>query len=81
MFTPVKPTLRYQLTFEGSWPTAVAFLGSGRRLAAANQIGNIFVWELPEAPPAFKPDPKAPTGTGSRRTSGPPVGSTATRTR
>ena len=48
-----KPKLRYQLTFEGSWPTAVAFLGSGRRLAAANQLGHIYVWDLPETPPAF----------------------------
>ena len=53
MFKPSKPTLRYQLTFEGSWPTAVAFLGTGRRLAAANQLGHIFVWDLPEKPPSF----------------------------
>ena len=47
------PTKRlYQLTFEGSWPTSVAFLGSGRRLAAGNQLGQIFVWDLPETPPA-----------------------------
>lgn len=60
MFTPAKPKLRYQLTFEasGAWPTSVAFLGSGRRLAAGNQLGQIFVWELPEKPPEFKPDPK-----------------------
>lgn len=57
----LKPTpskLLYQLTFEGSWPTAVAFLDSGRRLAAANQLGQIFVWELPETPPT--PAPNAP---------------------
>ena len=54
MFTPTtKPTLRYQLTFEGSWPCAVAFVGP-RRLAAANQLGNIFIWDLPEKPPEFK---------------------------
>jgi len=58
MFTPTKPTLRYQLTFEGSWPCAVAFVGP-RRLAAANQLGNIFIWDLPEKPPEFKADPKA----------------------
>ena len=52
-FDTAKPKLRYQLSFEGSWPTAVAFLGSGRRLAAANQLGHIFVWDLPETPPAF----------------------------
>jgi len=56
-FNPTKPTLRFQLTFEGSWPTAVAFLGSGRRLAAANQLGHIFVWDLPETPPAFTARP------------------------
>lgn len=58
MFTPAKAKLRYQLTFEGSWPTSVAFLGSGRRLAAGNQLGQIFVWELPEKPPEFKAEPK-----------------------
>lgn len=45
-----KPTMRYQLTFEGSWPTAVAFLGSSRSLAAGNQQGQIYVWDLPETP-------------------------------
>ena len=55
---PTKPKLRFQLTFEGLWPMAVAFLGSGRRIAAANQIGQIFVWDLPEKPPEFKPEPK-----------------------
>ena len=60
MFTPAKPKLRYQLTFEasGAWPTSVVFLGSGRRLAAGNQLGQIFLWELPEKPPEFKADPK-----------------------
>jgi WD40 repeat protein len=53
-FDPAKPKIRFQLTFEGSWPTAVAFLGSGRRLAAANQLGQVFVWDLPEAPPKFE---------------------------
>ena len=60
MFSPAKPKLRYQLTFEssGAWPTSVAFHGSGHRLAAGNQLGQIFVWDLPEKPPEFKPDPK-----------------------
>jgi WD40 repeat protein len=52
-FNPGKGQLRYQLTFEGSWPTAVAFLGSGRRIAASNQSGHIYIWDLPETPPAF----------------------------
>lgn len=46
-----KPTMRYQLTFEGSWPTAVTFLESSRSLVAGNQSGQIFVWELPDTPP------------------------------
>jgi WD40 repeat protein len=52
-FDPTKARIRFQLTFEGSWPTGVAFLGSGRRLAAANQLGDILVWNLPETPPKF----------------------------
>jgi WD40 repeat protein len=52
-FDPGKPKIRFQLTFEGSWPTGVAFLGSGRRLAAANQLGQVFVWDLPQTPPKF----------------------------
>lgn len=56
---PKQAKLRYQLTFEGSWPTSVAFLGPGRRLAAGNQLGHIVVWDLPENPPPFEPDKKA----------------------
>jgi WD40 repeat protein len=55
-----QPVLQYQLVFEGDWPSAVTFLDSSRRLAAANQDGEIFVWELPEAPPEA-PEP-AKTG-------------------
>ncbi|MFO0880549.1 MAG: WD40 repeat domain-containing protein [Gemmataceae bacterium] len=54
-YSTAKPQLRYQLLFEGTWPTAVAFVGSGRKLAAANQLGQIFLWDLPAAPPAFTP--------------------------
>ena len=57
-FNPAKAKLAYQLTFEGSWPTAVAFLGTNR-LAAANQLGHIFVWDLPEKAPTFKVEPKS----------------------
>ena len=55
--SPANSKLAYQLTFEGSWPTAVAFVGP-RKLAAANQLGHIFIWDLPEKPPEFKADPK-----------------------
>ena len=57
MFNLSKSRLRYQLLFEGSWPTSVAFLGAGR-LAAGNQLGQLFVWQLPEKPPEFKVEPK-----------------------
>ena len=50
------PKLAWQLTFEGAWPTSVAFLGSGRRLAAANELGQIVVWDLPEEPPELSAD-------------------------
>lgn len=53
------PKLLWQLTFEGAWPTAVAFLDSSRKLAAANQEGQILVWDLPEEPPAFEADKKS----------------------
>jgi WD40 repeat protein len=50
-----QPKLLYQLTFEGSWPTAVSFLDSSRKVAAGNQDGQIYVWELPETPPEIPP--------------------------
>jgi WD40 repeat protein len=45
---PDKPTLLYQLLFQGAWPTSVAFLGSSQKLAAANREGQIYIWGLPE---------------------------------
>jgi hypothetical protein len=47
------PKLLWQLTFEGNWPSAVAFLGSSRKLVAANQDGQMYVWNLPEEPGKF----------------------------
>lgn len=73
-FDPTKKKLRYQLTFEGSWPTAVAFAGSGRRVAAANQLGQIYLWDLPAMAPEWKADPKkdrqAPNLAPTRRLDG-----------
>ncbi len=54
-----KPIQTWQLKFEGEWPTSVAFLGSGRRLAAGNRAGQIFVWELPDSPPVDSPQDKS----------------------
>jgi WD40 repeat protein len=51
----------------------VAFLGSGRRLAAANQAGQIYVWDLPETPPTFESkggDRQAPDHAPARRLDG-----------
>jgi WD40 repeat protein len=68
------PKLLWQLNFEGPWPTGIAFLGSGRRLAAANEGGQIYIWDLPETPPAFEPpknsERKAPDHAPVRRLEG-----------
>ena len=63
------PKLLWQLNFEGPWPTGIAFLGSGRRLAAANEGGQIYVWDLPETPPAFE----APKNSERKAPDQPPV--------
>jgi WD40 repeat protein len=57
----LQPALQYHLIFEGDWPSAVTFLDSPRRVAAANQDGEIFVWDLPETPPAL-PEPAKSEG-------------------
>lgn len=53
-----KPIHRWQLKFEGEWPTSVAFLGNGRRIAAGNRAGQLFVWDLPDTPPEPAKDEK-----------------------
>lgn len=35
-----------RLQFEGAWPTSVAFLDSGKKVAAGNREGQIYIWEL-----------------------------------
>jgi len=52
-----KATLTWTLTWDDDWVTAVAFLGSTRRVAAGNNLGQIYVWELPEK---AGPTPPAP---------------------
>jgi WD40 repeat protein len=49
-FNPTKANLHCELVFEGAWPTSVAFLDSGRKLAAGNRDGQLLVWDLPEQP-------------------------------
>jgi len=46
-----EPQHIWQLRYELAWPTSVAFLEDNRRVAAGNQEGDIFVWELPAEPP------------------------------
>ena len=41
--------ISHQLTFEGAWPTAVAFCDEDR-LCAGNRDGQIFVWDLQQEP-------------------------------
>ena len=72
------PKLLWQLNFEGSWPTGIAFLGSGRRLAAANEGGQIYVWDLPETPPAFEAAEEQ-RAQSARSLAGPPAGRTHQR--
>lgn len=50
-----KPVHQWQLSFEGEWPTAVTFLDDAR-IAAGNRGGDIFVWDLPQNPPAVDAD-------------------------
>ncbi|MCA9268704.1 MAG: hypothetical protein KDA41_09550, partial [Planctomycetales bacterium] len=44
-----KAAIAFQLTMEGNWPTAVAFLGDDK-LAAGDGDGRIFLWNLAQPP-------------------------------
>ncbi len=54
-----KPTQAWNLVWDADWVTAVAFLGSTRRVAAGNNLGQILLWELPEKPGGDAPKPVA----------------------
>lgn len=60
-WTTAKPALQWQLTFEGSWPTAVALAPSGKQLVAGNEKGELFVWDLPDAALAEPGKKEAPS--------------------
>jgi WD40 repeat protein len=45
------------LPWEAGWVTAVAILGSGKRVVAGNQTGQILMWDLPEESGAAAPPP------------------------
>jgi WD40 repeat protein len=52
-----KATLAWTLPWDADWVTAVTFIGSTRRFAAGNNLGQILVWELPEKPGGAAPSP------------------------
>jgi WD40 repeat protein len=54
-----KPSQAWNLMWDADWVTAVAFLGSHRRVAAGNNYGHILLWELPEKPGGEAPKPVA----------------------
>ena len=56
-FNPTNAKLTRQLTFEGSWPSAVAFVGNDK-LAAANLDGQLLVWDLNAEPFELPADQK-----------------------
>jgi WD40 repeat protein len=43
-----KAALSWTLPWDDDWVTAVAVLGPTRRVAAGNNLGQIYLWELPE---------------------------------
>ena len=57
--TLAKPALAWNLPWDADWVTAVAFLGSSRRVAAGNNLGQILLWELPEKAGGDAPKPLA----------------------
>ncbi len=54
-----KPAQAWNLQWDADWVTAVTFLGSSRRVAAGNNLGEILLWELPDKPGGDAPKPVA----------------------
>src|SRR5437016_2878075 len=52
-----KAALAWSIPWDTDWVTAVSFVGSGRRLAAGNYLGQILLWDLPEKPEKTLPAP------------------------
>src|SRR3954452_19899073 len=52
-----KIALAWTLPWDADWVTAVTFVGPSRRVAAANNLGQILVWELPEKAGGPAPSP------------------------
>src|SRR5262249_50136 len=60
MISPLNPQSAkrlFSIPWDAGYVTAVAFLGSARKLAAGNGLGDILIWDLPENP---EKDPPAP---------------------
>jgi WD40 repeat protein len=57
-----KPTLAWSLVFEcpGAWPTAVALLDGGNRVAAADRSGAIYLWNVGQPDTEPRDDKKPP---------------------
>ena len=54
-----KPAQAWNLQWDADWVTAVTFLGSSRRVAAGNNLGQILLWELPDKTGGDAPKPVA----------------------
>jgi WD40 repeat protein len=52
-----KSTLAWTLTWDADWVTAVSFIGSTRKLAAGNNLGQVVLWDLPEKAGGDAPKP------------------------
>jgi WD40 repeat protein len=52
-----KAALAWAIPWDSHWVTSVAFMGASRRLAAANNEGQILIWDLPEKADAPIPAP------------------------
>jgi len=52
-----KAAMTWNLPWDADWVTAVSFIGTSRRIAAGNNLGEILIWELPEKAGAAVPNP------------------------
>lgn len=62
MKQPEKSQHVWELSFQGAWATSVAFLEDHRHLAAADRLGRIFLWKLPDEPPVAEGDGETKKG-------------------
>ena len=61
-----KATLLWSLPWDADWISAVSFVGA-KHIAAGNNLGEIFLWELPEKPePAPEPADKSKSSSADK---------------